>query len=190
MSQERNAQGSRIHLAGMHTRRWHRTFDEKVFVRFPAVSRAAALFLSRLPTRSRLRRGLVRRRTAQATAAVNRRDLDLLLTGFAPGFDWWIAPGGGVVPELVGHHHGEVGYREVWRNMLEAFADLTMEPEELVDLGDRLFAVTVVTGHGTGSGVPVSTRLFQVFTLRRGLVVKEEDFPNREEALEAAGLRA
>jgi hypothetical protein len=31
--------------------------------------------------------------------------------------------------------------------------------------------------------------MFQVYTLRRGLVVKQEDFADRGEALEAAGLR-
>ena len=189
MSHDNNLQGTRIVLAGIKTTRRGRTVDERVFVQFPALSHAAARFLYRLPTRSRLRRRLLARRVVQATAAVNRRDLDLLLTGFHPELDWWIAPGGGVVPELVGHHLGHAGYRKVFQNMLEAFEDLTWEPEELIDLGDRLFGVTLVTGHGSSSGVPVSTRLFQVFTFRRGLIIKEEDFATREEALEAAGLR-
>ena len=70
--------------------------------------------------------------------------------------------------------------------MLEAFEDWTLEPEELIDLGHRLFGVTRMSGHGTVSGVPVSQSVFSVYTFRRGLVVKQEDFGNREEALEAA----
>jgi hypothetical protein len=44
-------------------------------------------------------------------------------------------------------------------------------------------------GHGSGSGVAVSERVFQLFELRRGLVVRQEDFLERSKALEAAGLR-
>jgi hypothetical protein len=37
--------------------------------------------------------------------------------------------------------------------------------------------------------VAVSERVFQLFELRRGLVVRQEDFLERSKALEAAGLR-
>jgi ketosteroid isomerase-like protein len=60
----------------------------------------------------------------------------------------------------------------------------------LIDLGDRLIGVIRMSGHGTVSGVPVSQRVFSVYTFRRGLVVKQEDFGDRGEALEAAGLEA
>jgi hypothetical protein len=73
--------------------------------------------------------------------------------------------------------------------MLDGFEDLALEPEELLDLGERLISVTRISGHGSGSGVPVNQFLFQVFTFRRGLVAKQEDFGSREEALEAVGLR-
>jgi ketosteroid isomerase-like protein len=57
-------------------------------------------------------------------------------------------------------------------------------------LGDNFLLVTVqYTGHGSGSGVPVSQQVFQVLETRRGLVIKIEDFTDRSEALEAAGLR-
>ena len=44
--------------------------------------------------------------------------------------------------------------------------------------------MTQQRGHGSGSGVAVSERAFQVFTLRAGLVIRQEDF-NRLKALEA-----
>jgi ketosteroid isomerase-like protein len=175
---------------GLRTTRRHRTLDERVFVRFPALYRAFAALWSRLPKRSRLRRLILLRITSQATSAANRRDLDVLLTGFDPQIDFRVVggPWGMVAPDVIGHHHGHAGYREVWREVLEAFEDWTLEPEELNDLGDRLIGVTRMSGHGTVSGVPVSQRVFSVYTFRRGLVVKQEDFGDREEALEAAGL--
>jgi hypothetical protein len=35
--------------------------------------------------------------------------------------------------------------------------------------------MTQQRGHGSGSGVAVSERVFQVFTLRAGLVIRQED---------------
>jgi hypothetical protein len=53
-----------------------------------------------------------------------------------------------------------------------------------------VIGVTQLIGHGSSSGIPLENQfLFQVFSLRRGLVVKQEDFGSREEALKAAGLR-
>ncbi len=182
----------RIELTGVSTTRRHRTLDERVLVRFPALARGAFRLWARLPAGSRLRRLVLVRLSAQAASAANRRDFDVLLLGFDPEIDYRAVsagPGGTVIPDLVGHHYGHAGYRHVWRTMLDGFGDLTLEPEELIDLGDRMISVTRLNGHGSGSGVPFTQLLFQVFTFRRGLVIKQEDFADREEALEAAGAR-
>ncbi len=190
ISPHADSSGIRIRPVGLNTTRQRRTLDEQAFVRFPALYRGFASWWSRLPPRSRLRRLILLRTTAQATSAANRRDFDVLLTGFDPQIDFRVVGGawGMVAPDVVGHHHGHAGYREVWRQVLEAFEDWTLEPEELIDLGHRLFSVTRMSGHGTVSGVPVSQCVFSVYTFRRGLVVKQEDFGNREDALEAARL--
>ena len=69
---------------------------------------------------------------------------------------------------------------------MEAFEDLRWDPEEIFDFGDKVLVMTQQRGHGSGSGVAVSERVFQVFTLRGGLVIRQEDFLDRSEALEAA----
>ena len=126
---------------------------------------------------------------AQGTSAANRRDFDVVLTGFDPEIDLQITGGGLPVPDFLGHHRGHARYREAWRTLLEAFRDLIWEPEELIDFGDGLIIATRWSGHGADSGVPVNQLLFHVYTLRRGLVINQEDFADRSEALEAAGLR-
>ncbi len=93
-------------------------------------------------------------------------------------------PGGVIPPDLVGHHYGYQGYRLMWQAMLEGFEDLTLVPEELLDLGDRSIIVIRLTGHGSSSRVPIDQLRFQVYTYRRGLVVRKEDFAERERALE------
>ncbi len=43
-------------------------------------------------------------------------------------------------------------------------------------------------GRGRGSGVEVDARFYDVYTLRNGKIVRVDEFAEREDALEAAGL--
>ena len=165
-----------------------RTLDERLFVRFPALYRLLADALARLP-RSRLRRLIVGRRVRRAYAAANRRDFDLVITGLAPETEYQYRPSSDLIaPDQDAVFYGHDGYLRMWRTWLDAFEDLRFEPEEFLDLGDTLLVTAEVRGHGSGSGVAVSERVFQLFKLRRGLVVKQEDFVDHSKALEAAGL--
>jgi ketosteroid isomerase-like protein len=168
-----------------------RTLDERIFVLFPALAHVLLSALSRLPPRSRLRRAWLPRIFRQAFEAANRRDFNLLVLGLDPEIEYQAnenALGGFVAPDLLGVHHGHDGYLHIWEVFTEALEDLKLEPEEVIDFGDRVLVSGRMTGHGTSSGIPVSGPLFQIFTLRRGLVIRQEDFSDRDKALEAAGL--
>jgi hypothetical protein len=160
--------------------------DERIVVRFPALARLYAAWWARLPQHSRLFRVLLLRRFRQAYAAANRRDFDLLLTGLDPGIEYHSGEAWQIDFDPV--YHGHDGYLQVWRGLLESFEDLRLDPEELLDFGDRFLVTITMSGHGAGSGVSISQPLFQLFTLRRGLVVRHDDFQDRAEALEAVGL--
>jgi len=177
----------RVRPTGLNTTRQHRDLSERVIVRFPGLVRALNLLRLRLPIRSRLRRFLLLRLATMAFAAINRRDFDLLGIALDPEFDF-IAAGDLYPADMVGHHHGHSGYRENWRRLDEAFDSLRIDPEELIDTGDRIISLVRANAHGAGSGIPVSMTYFQVFTFRDGLVIREEDVQDRAEALEAAGL--
>ena len=62
-------------------------------------------------------------------------------------------------------------------------------PEEFMEAGERVVVTTRFRGTGKGSGLEVEARLYEVFTLRNGKVVRMDEFTERSEALEAAGLR-
>jgi len=60
--------------------------------------------------------------------------------------------------------------------------------EDVRDAGDRVVVFWLQTMTGRGSGVPVEMRMAQVCTVRDGLVVRIENYTDRDEALRAAGL--
>ena len=180
--------GARIALAPLNARvSLRRSMDERLFVRFPAFYRLLVHIGTRVPPRSRLRQSVLARRLRRAYAAANRRDFDLVLVGWDPESEYHpssdLRP-----PDLEAIFYGHDGYRKLWRYWLDAFEDIRWDPEEALDFGDRLLVTAQQRGHGSGSGVAVSEPVFQLFTLRRGLVVRQEDFLDRTKALEAAGL--
>jgi SnoaL-like domain len=176
-----------IRPSQLNTTRAQRTALEQVLVRFPLLARALGSLTLRLPLRSRLRRFFLLRIAETAAAAVNRQDFDLLFKGFDPEIEVKLAAGL-YPPDLSGDHHGHGGYRELWRKLLEVWVDLRMQPEELIDTGDRLISLTRVTAQGAGSGAPIDITMFQVFAFWDGLVVRQADVKDRKEALRAAGL--
>jgi hypothetical protein len=164
-----------------------RTSDERLFVRFPTLYRFLAARWMRLPPQSRLRRAWMKRVAGRGLAAANRRDFAVLLLAMDPAVEYHPA-GDALPPGMKAIYHGHDEYEMVWRQLLDAFDDFHGEPVEVFDLGRMLLAVIEYTGHGSGSGVPVSVPLCQLFKLRQGLVIWQKDFSDRADALEAAGL--
>jgi ketosteroid isomerase-like protein len=78
------------------------------------------------------------------------------------------------------------GWLEEW---LGSFDDWSFDIEELFDAGDQV--VTIVRHHGKAKhgGPEVEMRFAQVWTFRGGLGARMELYADRNEALEAAGLR-
>jgi len=69
-----------------------------------------------------------------------------------------------------------------------AFDELKVTFEEIIDAGDKVVVVAYHQGRGRGSGVEVDTRFYEVYTLRDGKVSRVDEYIDRAEALEAAGL--
>ncbi len=142
----------------------------------------------RLPPRSRLRQALIARLIARAYAAANRRDFELVLTYNDPELYEYRPSVSLLPPDMATAYHGHAGYREFWRLWLEAFEDIRWDPEEIIDLGEKALVTTHQSGRGSTSGVAVSEPVFQLFTFRRGLVIRQEDFLDRSLAMQAARL--
>jgi ketosteroid isomerase-like protein len=81
---------------------------------------------------------------------------------------------------------------EALRGLLDSLPwgrSLKLEPERFIDVDDERVVVFMRgTAVGEGSGVPVERRTADVITIRDGVVVRLKVYPDRTEALEAAGL--
>jgi ketosteroid isomerase-like protein len=84
------------------------------------------------------------------------------------------------------------GYLEVaraWDELLEATVGYDVELVDATDLqDDRVFVVFDPTLEGRFTGIHVAAAVFAVVTLREGLIVRVDEYTDRREALEVAGL--
>jgi ketosteroid isomerase-like protein len=85
-------------------------------------------------------------------------------------------------------YQGHEGVRDFWRESLSVFGEIDLEPEELIDAGDRVLAVIGEREVGRASGVPVKASHVAVWTLAGGKVVRMQVFDDRAAAERAAGL--
>jgi ketosteroid isomerase-like protein len=83
------------------------------------------------------------------------------------------------------------GFREMalaWDDFLKRVEDYRLTVEDVEDLdGDRVLAAIALAGRGKDSGARLDGHLYQVVTLRDGLVARIQEFTTRDEALEAGG---
>ena len=85
-------------------------------------------------------------------------------------------------------HRGLDAVRAQYARWVDAYPDLTVEPLEAKDAGEKVFLWVRFSGHGEGSGAPVEMELAHVLTLRDGRVTRIAEYSDRAEGLEAAGL--
>jgi ketosteroid isomerase-like protein len=87
-------------------------------------------------------------------------------------------------------YDGHEGIRRFYAEVREVWARYVWDPEELMEAGDHVVALLRSSGKGRGSGVEVERRTAMVWTVREGRATAVRFFRDRNEALEAVGLRA
>jgi ketosteroid isomerase-like protein len=84
--------------------------------------------------------------------------------------------------------YGSEAVRRNHERWWEAWDDHETTVEEVIGAGDRVFVMARFRGRGRSSGAEVEGHHFEVYTLQDRKVIRVEEFSEREEALEAAGL--
>jgi ketosteroid isomerase-like protein len=85
-------------------------------------------------------------------------------------------------------HVGRDAFERLLDGFLESFRDLRFDVLELIDVGDRVIASTMIHGRGAASGASVEDAYVVVYRLRDGLVVEGWEYRTEQEALKAVGL--
>jgi ketosteroid isomerase-like protein len=122
----------------------------------------------------------------RALDAFTRRYVDAFVALLSADVVWEENP---ELPGLREVYRGRAEVRDWFAEVNEVVASLHVEVEGLTELGDdRVFAETVLTGRGKGSGVPVGLRFRTVLWFAEGQITRRQVSWTSDEALEAAGL--
>ena len=120
---------------------------------------------------------------------LNRRDLEAFSTFVHPEIESVNTPRVVALGGLVAGSRGRETWVEGQRRWLADWGELRYEPDQIFDLGDERFLLLGrASGIGRGSGVEIDTEWGLLATISDGLLAREQNFLDRAEALEAAGL--
>jgi ketosteroid isomerase-like protein len=87
-----------------------------------------------------------------------------------------------------GEYRGHAGFRRWIEDWSSAWAEFAIEPEEYLDVGDRVVMAFCMRATGRTSGVAVERHDAMVYEVRDGKIVRVDYYNSREQALEAVGL--
>jgi ketosteroid isomerase-like protein len=120
-----------------------------------------------------------RQRLRVGYEAFGRHDLDAIKELLDPEIEWHP---GDLAPEA-GWHRGRDGLLAHMRSWLDAFNEMDLHPEEIVEDGERMLVMLAQRGRGTASGVELRTQPVHVWTIRDGVAVGWESHRSRSSAL-------
>jgi ketosteroid isomerase-like protein len=112
--------------------------------------------------------------------AHNRGDVDALVAVYHPEAVFETL--------LLGTHHGNESIRVIFEENQKTMSGYDVVPVELIDAGDKVVAVAQAVGAGQTSEISLDDAFAFVFTFKDGLVIREQAFRNKQEAVEAAGI--
>ena len=121
----------------------------------------------------------------QVYEAFNRGDWDAVFRDVAPDFELTTPARGLDAGIFRGREEGQ-GY---WEDFFRPYEAVTTEPVEFFQSGDQLVVFLETRLRPRGSSAEIEVRAGHLWTIRDGTAVSLRLFPEREQALEAAGLR-
>jgi ketosteroid isomerase-like protein len=118
--------------------------------------------------------------------AMSRKDWDGLLLGAPPDFE--LKTPDRAVGRLSGVFRGPEKARRVFEEFFGPFEDVTIEPEAFFEGDGQVVVFFLQRSRPKGSSASVEARAAHLWTMRDGTATRLEIFPQRTEALKAAGL--
>jgi ketosteroid isomerase-like protein len=102
-----------------------------------------------------------------------------------PEIELWLPTG---LIQAGGTYRGHAAVLDWMKEWAEAWEEIDYTPEEFTEAGDNVLVTVLYEGRGKGSGVRIDGRFWYLIALRNRKVVRWELYPERAQALEAAGL--
>ena len=109
-----------------------------------------------------------------------RRDWDAMWRDFDPDFM--------LDTQLQGSYRGRNECQAFVDDQISAFESSTAEPVEVFEGGEHVAVFVKIRARPKESSAEIEALVGHLFTMRDGLIVRLQTFPQREKALEAAGL--
>jgi ketosteroid isomerase-like protein len=119
-----------------------------------------------------------------ANAVSSNGDFRAAFQFFDPAIEWVVAREHPDARTLRGHE-ALTDYQREWQ---ETLPDMRVEQDRVLDAGDKVVAIGVARGTGSGSGVDIGVPIAFVVTVRDGLITRVQEYLDPTEALKAAGL--
>jgi ketosteroid isomerase-like protein len=120
----------------------------------------------------------------RAFDAFSRRDAAALAELVDPEFEW-VSPTAGVAGRSE-PYRGHQGLKDYLADVGRVWQELRSEPEEFLEVGDRVVVVGRIYAWGVGRVIDAPAGW--VWRLRDGRIVEGRAYDSRRGALEAAGL--
>ena len=164
-----------------------RSIEERVMLRLPPpVVRLLMTGFARLPPGSHLRRRMLKRSIARGMEAGGREDFALPALVYEPDVEIRVLGDAARALGLPERYEGHQGFLDIWRDWREDLDDFRFQPEQIIDLGDRVALRATIVGRGRASGVPTSRRIGHIYYMSpRGMVARQDIYWTWEEALGA-----
>jgi ketosteroid isomerase-like protein len=131
--------------------------------------------------------------------AMSQERLERLLRGYESFNTTKRIDEAGIAPDVVviapdnmlggGVLRGRDAFARNVREFTDTFDDFHVDVEQVFDQGDRILAFVRFRGRAHGSGIPLDLPLAHLWTFRGDLATEQHVYLDREEALEAVGLR-
>ena len=177
-------------VAPLRRRRFkRRRLDERLLLRFPRLASAVRSAVFRLPVGSRLRRAILSTACRHGFAALRRGEYEAMAAVCHPEVKTaYLTAPGETVGDLETEYKDREGLIQSLRSWSEAWSDWALEPNEMVDFGDRLLVRGRFVGRGRLSGVTTEQSGAIMFTVRRGWITAQHVYLGTDLPPEAAEL--
>jgi ketosteroid isomerase-like protein len=122
----------------------------------------------------------------EAYAALNRNDIPAMVKAFDPEIEWTepVEYQGG------GTYHGRALVEAHLSQARESWAEGSCEPERFIVAGEKIIVFVYVRARLKHEMEWREGRLADVYTFRNGKAIQMRSFPERQQALEWAGVNA